>query len=68
MSVTNVYLQGRWDAKRNALYKKCFDIDMFKICDAKGGMPPIVPKVESRVEVLVMEDVKLDDVYKFTFE
>jgi len=31
-------------------------------------MPPIVPKVESWVNLMVMEDVKLDDVYKFTFE
>lgn len=31
-------------------------------------MPPIVPKVESWVNLTVLEDVKLDDVYKFTFE
>jgi hypothetical protein len=31
-------------------------------------MSPIVPKVESLVRVLVMEDVQLDDIYKFTFE
>jgi hypothetical protein len=61
-------LQGKWDAKRNKLYNKCFDVDVFKICDAKGGAPPIVPKVESWVKILVMEDVKLDDIYKFTFD
>jgi hypothetical protein len=40
---------------------------MFKVCGAKGSWDPIVPKVQSWVRLLVMEDVKLDDIYKFRF-
>ena len=63
-------MQGKWDAKRNKLYEKLFDVDIVKICGPEGPSrsKPIVPKVESWVRLLVMEDVKLDDLYKFTFE
>jgi hypothetical protein len=61
-------LQGKWDAKRNKLYKKCFDVDIIKICGGKGPSRPIVPKAQSWVRMLVLEDLKLDDVYKFQFE
>ena len=50
------------------MYKKCFNLDIFQVCDAKARLKPIVPKVKPWVRLLVMEDVKLDDIYKFTFE
>jgi hypothetical protein len=37
-------------------------------CGNHGPSRPIVPEVKSWVWLLVMEDVKLDDIYKFTFE
>lgn len=49
------------------MYKKCFEVDIFHDCD-KGPLPPIVPKVESRVKLLELDNVTLDDIYKFTFE
>ena len=60
--------QGKWDAKRNKLYEKLFDVDITKICGPTGPSKPIVPEVHPWVRLLVMEDVKLDDLYKFTFE
>ena len=61
-------VQRKWGAKRNKLYMKCFDVDIVQICGAKGPSRPIVPKAESLVRLLVMEDVKLDEIYRFTFE
>jgi hypothetical protein len=53
--------------KRNKLYKKCFDVDSLQICWREGPSRPIVPETESWVRLLVMEEVKLDDIYKFRF-
>ena len=43
-------------------------MDVFQICGATGPSRPIVSKAESWVRLLVLEDVKLDDIYKFTFD
>ena len=62
------YYQGKWDDDCNKLYEKLFDVNVIEICGPTGPSKPIVPTVDPWVRLLVMEDVKLDDVYKFTFE
>ncbi len=56
-----------FDANRNSHYKKCFDIDIFKICGPKGPEKPVTPKFEAWVRLLVLENVEVDDVTKFKF-
>jgi len=59
--------QRTFDAKRNKLYEKCFEVDMFEICGSDGPSKPIVPEYNTWVRQMVFEDVKLEDIYKFTF-
>lgn len=54
--------------KRNKLYKLCFEVDVNEICGANGPSRPVVPKVQSWVRLLTLENVRVEDVYKFTFE
>ncbi|KAK3622947.1 hypothetical protein LTR56_021888 [Elasticomyces elasticus] len=58
---------GTWDTKRNELYKKCFDVDMKSIC-AGSGEKPIVPQYEACLRFMLYEDVKAEDIHKFTFK
>ncbi|KAK5109590.1 hypothetical protein LTR85_002478 [Meristemomyces frigidus] len=60
--------KGPLDAKRNKLYKQLFEVDLFNICGPHGPSRQLVPKFETWVRLLVFEDVKLEDVRKFTFE
>ncbi|OCK76830.1 hypothetical protein K432DRAFT_305513 [Lepidopterella palustris CBS 459.81] len=59
--------KGVFNAKRNMLYKRCFDVDIFKICGPKGPERPVVPKFEAWIRLHVLEDVKVEDIAKFTF-
>jgi hypothetical protein len=43
-----------------------FEVDINSICGARGPSRPIVPEFETWVRLLVFEDVKLDDLHKFT--
>ncbi|KAE9965300.1 hypothetical protein BLS_004801 [Venturia inaequalis] len=60
--------KGSFDAKRNKLYKKLFDVDLFQICGSKGPERPLVPKFEAWVQLQILEDVKVEDILKFEYE
>lgn len=64
----NLFVKGSFDAKRNKLYKKLFDVDLFQICGSKGPERPLVPKFEAWVQLEVLEDVKVEDILKFEYE
>ncbi|KAI9642015.1 hypothetical protein NHQ30_009886 [Ciborinia camelliae] len=57
--------RGPWNSKRNEWYKRCFEVDIQKICGGKGKQNPIVPKIENWVRLFIIEDVKVDDLRKF---
>jgi hypothetical protein len=41
-----VFTKGKFEKKHNKLYKKLFDIDLFKLCGSNGPERPLVPKFE----------------------
>jgi hypothetical protein len=55
-------VQGAWDAKKNRLYKRCFEVDIIAMTGSSGKLKPIVPKFESWVRIMSFEDVKVEDV------
>ncbi|KAK4901140.1 hypothetical protein LTR27_001696 [Elasticomyces elasticus] len=60
--------KGKWDAKRNKLYKQCFEVDVNDICGPGGPSRPIVPEYEAWVRLMVFEDVLAEDLHKYTFK
>lgn len=40
-------------------------MDLIQACGPKGGARPIVRKAESWVRMLVFDDVKVEDIYRF---
>ncbi|QDS74147.1 hypothetical protein FKW77_001341 [Venturia effusa] len=58
--------KGLWNAKRNELYKKLFEVDLNQMCGSQGPEPRcLVPKFEPWVQLEVLADVKVKDILKF---
>ncbi|KAF2499483.1 hypothetical protein BU16DRAFT_579040 [Lophium mytilinum] len=57
--------KGPFDFKRNRLYNKLFDVDLFQVCGPKGLEKPLVPKFEAWVQLFVLEDVRVENITKF---
>jgi hypothetical protein len=62
-----MYEQGPWSAKMNKWYQKCFEVDIQTMCGVDGSCLSIVPKCKTWVKLHKLEDVKVEDVEKFTW-
>ena len=68
LNKTTEGLQGGWTLKKNALYQRCFQVDINQICAAALSQRRLIPKFRSHVRVHVVENVKLEDVRKFIWK
>jgi len=60
--------QGTWSNELNGAYKECFQVDLTSICGKKKLQPPIVPVYRPWVKVHEINDVKVDNIKKFTWK
>ncbi|KAL9116399.1 MAG: hypothetical protein Q9187_007075 [Circinaria calcarea] len=60
--------EGGWTSKKNGWYKKCFDVDMDRVCTPGLSQKEFIPKFRPWVRVHVIENVKPEAVQKFVWE
>lgn len=59
--------QGKWSSELNSVYKECFEVDLDSICGRRRPQPPLVPVYRPWVKIHEINDVKVDDIKKFTW-
>lgn len=57
--------KGRWVSKTHKKYRRCFGIDLKALGQ---GEKKLAPEYEAWVSLFVVEDIKLEDIRKYTWE
>ncbi|KAE8332223.1 hypothetical protein BDV39DRAFT_200376 [Aspergillus sergii] len=60
--------QENWTDDMNMAYKHCFEVDIKSICGRGKLQPPIVRPYRPWVRIFEINDVKMENIEKFTWE